>query len=137
MDEEAVDVEDASNASLLSSSILDELRRDNRSAWTYSYHSAWSSNYTMSNLPGPGRLLGMLYSRAGSSLEHQLGKFALRMGIGSYPKAVIMLRKESGKAVSAMLWNSDEQVVEKFCEALLVCAQYVPPIFVSFCVTKP
>ncbi len=41
----------------------------------------------MSNLPGPGRLLGNLFSKAGSSLERHLGKLAHRAGLGSYAQA--------------------------------------------------
>lgn len=34
-----------------------------------SFVSTFSTNMTMSNLPGPGRALGKLYSKAGRSLE--------------------------------------------------------------------
>lgn len=136
MDEEAVDVEDASNASLLSTSILDELRRDDASALTYSYFSTDSTNQTKSNLVGTGRLIGKFYSWAGSSLERRLGRIALRAGIGRYAKAVIVMRKEA-KDLTNTLWSTNERVFEKFCEALLVCAQYVSSIFVSSCVADP
>ncbi len=42
--------------------------QDDDAATTYSYFSTWSSNYTASNLPGPGRILGNLYDWAGSTL---------------------------------------------------------------------
>lgn len=122
---------------LLSSSFFDELRRDDTSALTYSYRSTMSSNQTMSNLVGPGRLVGRFYSWAGSSLERRLGRIALRTGIGSYAKAVIMMRKENEAAISDSLLNMDEQSAKAFCEAVLVCAQYVSSIFVSSCVADP
>ncbi|KLO14309.1 hypothetical protein SCHPADRAFT_927927 [Schizopora paradoxa] len=58
--------------------LLDELRRDDV---TYSYASTLSTNYTTSNLAGPGRVLGNLYSIAGSSLERGVGSIARRTGI--------------------------------------------------------
>lgn len=53
---------------------LDDFADDGSSQYTYSYASTWSTNYTMSNLPGPGRILGNLYSTAGRSLERGLGE---------------------------------------------------------------
>ena len=52
------------------------LEKDDDSAITHSSYglsrSSWSTNMTMSNLPGPGRLLGKLYSRAGRLLEYTI-----------------------------------------------------------------
>lgn len=129
------DIDDAEPLS--SSSFLDELLRDDTSALTYSYASTWSSNYTMSNRVGAGRLLGKFYSWAGSSLERRLGRIALAAGIGSYAKAVLMVRKEDEAAISDSLWSTDERVTEKLCKALLVCAQYVSSIFFSLGVADP
>lgn len=66
---------------------LSSILYDDCSATTYSYFSSWSSNYTASNLPGSGRTLGNILSRAGSSLEQRLGKLAYRVGLGTYAKA--------------------------------------------------
>lgn len=40
--------------------------------------SEWSSNYTMSDLPGPGRILGNLYSTAGAALERAIARLTQR-----------------------------------------------------------
>lgn len=45
-----------------------------------------STNSTVSNLPGPGRVLGNLYSFAGQHLERRLGNVAQKAGFG--PEAV-------------------------------------------------
>lgn len=132
--EETTGDDNPSDTSPQSTSILDELRRDDASVITYSYASTWSSNQTMSNLVGPGRLLGKLYSWAGSSLERRLRKVALRAGIGSYARAVIMLERETKEKSSGSLtlWSMNERVVEKLCEALLVCTQYFCCLFFVF-----
>lgn len=90
-------------------SLLVNLRRDGGTL-AYSYASAWSTNYTMSNLPGTGRLLGNLYSRAGSSLERGIGSLANLTGLGGYAKAKEVISKsyytilfyERGKGWSEM-----------------------------------
>lgn len=48
--------------------------------------STFSTNYTMSNLVGTGRVLGNLYSAAGRRLEKVLGVVAGKIGYG--PEAV-------------------------------------------------
>lgn len=45
-----------------------------------------STNATASDLPGPGRILGNLYSRGGRPLERALGRFAHRVGL--FPRSV-------------------------------------------------
>ena len=40
-----------------------------------------STNYTRTNNPGAGRLLGNFYSKAGRQLEKGLGKIAVKMGV--------------------------------------------------------
>ena len=44
--------------------------------------SFYSSNYTMSNLVGPGRVLGNLYSSLGRRLERSIGASAHKAGFG-------------------------------------------------------
>lgn len=135
--EETADANDVLKNPLLSSSILDELRRDDISVLTYSYRSTISSNQTTSNLVGPGRLLGNFYSWAGCSLERRLKKVVFRAGIGSNARAVIMLQKESEDMISDKIGTTNERVVEKFCKAILVCAQYAYWFsFVSLCVAN-
>ena len=44
--------------------------------------SLYSTNYTMSNLVGPGRVLGNLYSSLGRRLERYIGASAHKAGYG-------------------------------------------------------
>ncbi|KLO10505.1 hypothetical protein SCHPADRAFT_515012 [Schizopora paradoxa] len=98
---------------LVSSSFVEELRRDDVS---YSYASTWSTNYTMSNLEGAGRIIGNLYSRAGSSLEKGLGSLAYRARLGSYAK----LKNHSPLDVFD---SEDTKEHEKACKILLNSAR--------------
>lgn len=41
-----------------------------------------STNYTASNIPGPGRLLGLFYRKVGHQIEQGLGYLADRAGFG-------------------------------------------------------
>ena len=50
---------------------------------------------TISNLTGPGRFLGTVFSGVGLSLERTIGRFTHRIGFG--PRAV---RKQIGKKMS-------------------------------------
>ncbi len=76
----------------------------------------------MSNLPGPGRIVGNIFSRAGSSLEQRLGKIAYRKGVGDYARAETSLH-EFG------VWPFDSGVTqkekEKVCNTLLRYARCV------------
>ncbi len=86
----------------------------------YPYFSTWSTNYTMSNLPGPGRLLGNLFLRAGSLLERGLGKFARRVGE----------RSDVRLQIDDLQWNAlvgkrlAPKDVGKVCDELLGHARY-------------
>ncbi|KLO10514.1 hypothetical protein SCHPADRAFT_906832 [Schizopora paradoxa] len=80
----------------------------------YTYHSTWSSDYTMSNLVGAGRVIGKLYSRAGSSFEKGLGRLAYSAGIGSFAKL---------HYIYVFLASVDPNENEKGCELLLACAR--------------
>ena len=46
--------------------------------------SSVSTNFTLPNLPGPGRALGNLYTRAGRILERSIALLAHKMGYGPY-----------------------------------------------------
>ncbi len=83
----------------------------------------------MSNLPGPGRLLGKLLSSAGSSLEQRLGKLAYRAGLGSLAKAETDLDHHN---LWSMLEDEDMAQKEKACNILLGYARYVASLFRSF-----
>lgn len=90
----------------------------------YSYFSTWSTNYTMSNFIGPGRLLGNLYSKAGASLEERLGKLADHTGTGGYAKSKAILGNDY--MLFEMLESEDMAKTEKACRVLLRCARYLP-----------
>ncbi|KLO18461.1 hypothetical protein SCHPADRAFT_955046 [Schizopora paradoxa] len=95
---ETLRVDDAPDTHFMSSSVLEEFQRDDI---TYSYASTWSSNFTMSNLVGPGRILGKWYSKA---------------GIGSYAKLV-------KGALDRMFQSENPKKHEKACEIMLTCAK--------------
>ncbi len=95
----------------------------------------------MSNLPGPGHLLGNLYSSAGSFLEQRLGKLAgsfleqrlgklaYRAGLGSYAKAETDLANFN---LWSMLKDDDMVENEKACNILLEYARYDTSLYCSF-----
>ncbi len=83
----------------------------------------------MSNLPGPGRLLGNLYSSAGSSLERGLGKLAYHASLRNLAKAETDLAHQN---LSSMLKGEDMKQKEKAYSMLLGYARYVASIFRSF-----
>ncbi len=103
---------------------------DSTSIYTYSYNSTWSSNYTMSNLEGPGRLLGNLLSRAGSSLERRLGKIAKKRAdrrafLQSLARAEADLSLHN---LFPMILESEDMInKERACNILLGYARYVAP----------
>ncbi|KLO14303.1 hypothetical protein SCHPADRAFT_317913 [Schizopora paradoxa] len=112
--------DDITKTPLMSSLFLGELWGDNTSA-IYSYNSTWSSNYTASNLPGPGRNLGNFYSWAGSFLDRRLRKRAERAFIKEYEDAVDGLHSRQGIYV---IFSGDKpREVEKICEIALICAR--------------
>ena len=87
----------------------------------WSFRSEWSSNYTASNLPGPGRNLGNLYSRAGRLLENSLGRLAYSAGIGKSVKAQKTLRMVEDWSVRTTPENERREI----CKALIDCARCV------------
>lgn len=121
---------DAYDVPMSSTSFLDELREDDTTT-VYSYFSTVSTNYTISNLPGPGRLLGNLFSRAGSALEKRLGKLINRATLKAYAEAVAVLQELW--RIECMFESEDELENEMACEVLLICAKYA---FFSCCHTS-
>lgn len=80
---------------------------DDFERWTYA--STMSTNMTMSNLPGPGRTLGKLYSSAGRSLEKSFGRLAHAAGYGPFAasqRLVALCGQPSGQP----LWLSWEHI---------------------------
>ncbi len=84
------DLHDPTHPASSRSSLVGFLQDD--ASTIYSYFSTWSSNYTMSDLPGPGRLLGNLMSSAGSTFISRAVFGKSRAGLGSYAKAEANLR---------------------------------------------
>ena len=76
--------------------------RDSLDRYSITNTSALSTNYTMSNLPGAGRVLGNLYSIAGRRLERTVGSFAHRAGIG--PNATY----EKIRELASGEWRGDD-----------------------------
>lgn len=109
-----------------STSFLDGSQEDDTTT-IYSYFSTVSMNYTASNLPGPGRLLGNLYSKAGSALERGLGRLVYRRylkenteELAAYVVALAMLKDT--ERIHAMFKSEDPGENERACEILMICA---------------
>ncbi|KLO14307.1 hypothetical protein SCHPADRAFT_966073 [Schizopora paradoxa] len=114
-------IDDLLLATLTSSTYLDDDNRDDDATTIYSYCSTWSSNYTRSNLTGPGRNLGNLYSWMGSRLEQRLAKRVERSEARKYEEAVTVLRSK-WRWIDVMFWSRDPKEHEKACTILLRCA---------------
>jgi hypothetical protein len=98
-----------------------------------------SDNATMSNLPGPGRLLDKFYQSSGRELEKSLGKLADRAGFGP-AAAERSVRDEIMRCYEQLLEVRDvelsqqkfdwirlpgaEATVRKACRKLLRYTQY-------------
>ena len=107
---------------LPSSNFLGELEVDDTGT-LYSYYSTWSTNYTMSNLPGPGRNLGNLLSWAGLTLEAQLARLINRGTERYYEDAVNKLLDKEWYPYVFQRDNRKEH--DRACDMLLLCAKYV------------
>lgn len=126
-----------SSSSESTSTVIDILSpRPSASSWpediededattVYSYFSTWSSNYTSSNLVGPGRLLGNLYSRAESFLEQQLRKLVNGEELRANAMAVSLLLTPgvAPGTLYDMMWSGNAEKMEMACDALLRCAR--------------
>ncbi|KLO14317.1 hypothetical protein SCHPADRAFT_939615 [Schizopora paradoxa] len=80
------------------SSFFDDIGEDDTST-AYTYYSTWSTNYTTSNLPGSGRIVGNFYSWAGSALEHGIAKLVSRSAKRVHEEAVAALQKGGFRAM--------------------------------------
>lgn len=129
-----------SGSQKLSSSILDELQHngsdtdptDDASVVTYSYNSTWSSNYTMSNLPGTGRLIGSLYLKVGLALERRLWRLLNLAALKAQAEILEEMRRAEVEVMDmirdgiwGMIKSKDENGNGNACEVLLLCARYV------------
>ena len=88
----------------------------------YECCSIASTNATVDNLPGPGRLLGNLYSSAGRRLEDGLGRVASRMGYG--PNAMSMKIQELLEDKSLRSFTRRKKLKKK-CKDLAQYVKYV------------
>ncbi|KLO08247.1 hypothetical protein SCHPADRAFT_982380 [Schizopora paradoxa] len=99
-------------------------------------YSTITTNYTTSNLPGPGRNLGNLYSWAGSHLERRLVKRSVRASIKLQKKceeagrADLKMRSEEALTALQSTWiirdmsmSNNESEHDRACEILLVGAR--------------
>lgn len=99
-----------SNLPFTFSSWEDELRRDepdtvaadDASVMSYSYYSTWSSNYTMSNLEGTGRIIGNLYSKAGAALERRLWRIVNRAALKAEKEALEEAKRAEAEALDVV-----------------------------------
>ncbi|KAI5116346.1 hypothetical protein M0805_005821 [Coniferiporia weirii] len=84
-----------------------------------------SSNGTVDNLPGAGRILGNVYSFTGRRLEKQLGSIAERLGYG--PRATAFRIQRRRKAIDTYpelpplprSFKTESKKIEKDCRRLL------------------
>ena len=80
---------------------------------------SFSTNATMSDLPGPGRGIGRLYSRAGKILELCIYRFAHRCGYGPHavyerfyalmvelPFPLLFRRDDVTSTKTAIVWDT-------------------------------
>ena len=93
-----------------------------------------SSDMTCSNLPGPGRGIGKLYSKAGKALERLISRAAHKLGYG--PEAIarrisIRIRQLSDqrqKSLAKSAGGTHDQVgdkrLNKLCRKILKHSQY-------------
>ena len=98
----------------------DDGGRDYRSnRYTFTFYS--STNDTASNLPGPGRLLGNVYSYAGRRLERAVGIVAHKSGFG--PNATYQKMQELMQAG----WKDDHKKSKLFdiCIILSITNAYL------------
>ncbi|KLO10294.1 hypothetical protein SCHPADRAFT_525645 [Schizopora paradoxa] len=124
---------------------------NSETASVYSYFSTWSTNYTMSNLPGPGRILGNLFSAAGSTLERNFGRFVMKSRMKAYRRAVKALtklpfwrvgemtpgeRQETCKLLLYYAQSEDANIQTSAFRLIILCVVRWPPFredFQSYC----
>ncbi|KLO14316.1 hypothetical protein SCHPADRAFT_318603 [Schizopora paradoxa] len=109
----------AETLSRTSSRLSSESENQEDNASMYSYASTWSTNYTMSDLVGAGRILGNIYSRAGSSLEKGLGTIAYHAWIRRYAREIVKLHYGTYRVFE----NRQMRRRRRACKFLLICAR--------------
>lgn len=82
----------------------------------YEICSFASSNETVDNLPGPGRLLGNLYTFLGIRMESGLGRVAVRMGRGPTATAIKIQRLRDNRSLG---YSSRRNKLKKGCNRLV------------------
>lgn len=85
-----------------------------------------STNYTMSNLPGTGRILDKLYRAGGRKVERCLGRLAQRAGYG--PDAVSLRIRQIARDLSYSSGTGRQstkvqKALSELCRRLLHYAQ--------------
>ena len=97
---------------------------------SFTSYSTWSTNMTGSDLVGPGRILGNLYSRAGRALERRLqhsGSGPVTSLCGLKSATVWTAGSWRGYGLAFCSLEPDELPVLRQCEILLRNAQWVLP----------
>lgn len=85
----------------------------------YEVCSLTSSAETADDLPGPGRLLGNLYTFIGRKFENRVGSVAVRMGYGPTVSALKIQRIEEDQS---LCYSVRRKKLRKNCKLL---AQYL------------
>lgn len=93
-----------------------------------------SKNETLSNLPGPGRLLGLVYQFYGRKLERLLGKTADRLGFGPHAVerqmvALVAAMESAGHALHSAS-PRESRKLSKRCMKLLSHTQLSNALFI-------
>lgn len=88
----------------------------------YEICSIASSTETADNLPGPGRLLGNLYTGAGRRLEDEFGRIAALMGYGPNAMSMKIQKLLMDKSLRAF---SRRKKLKKKCKDLARYVRYV------------
>lgn len=83
----------------------------------------------MSNLPGAGRILGNLLSKAGSTLEKCIEKLGNRSRLKEYANAEQSML--SANTMYSMMTSGDTAQQESAYESLLSFARYECPFYLS------
>lgn len=91
----------------------------------YEVCSLTSSAETADDLPGPGRLLGNLYSFIGRKFENRVGSVVVRMGYGPTVSALKIQRIEEDQS---LCYSVRRKKLRKNCKLL---AQYLRYTFLQ------
>lgn len=97
----------------------------------YELCSIASSNETMDDLPGPGRILGNLYTSARRRLENGIGRLAVRMGRGPNVTALKIQRILENKSLRPL---TRHKKLKKNCKRLSRYVKWVVQIYNRQCI---